>query len=61
MTVNVLFQINPNTSAKITEMVWDHPFKTSEFFRVGGVKNLPNLPTDNSKKMPTEGGRGQKS
>ena len=29
----------------------DHPFKTSAFFRGGGVKNLPNL--------PTEGGRGQ--
>ena len=26
-----------------------------------GVKNLPNLPTDSSKKMPTKGGRGQKS
>ena len=27
----------------------------------GGVKNWPNLPTDSSKKLPTEGGRGQKS
>ena len=23
----------------------DHPFKTSAFFRGGGVKNWPNLPT----------------
>ena len=34
----------------------DHPLKTSSFFRGVGVKNLPNLPTDSSKKMPTEGG-----
>ena len=35
-----------------------HPFKTSAFFSGGGVKNLPNLPNlpmDSSKKMPTEG------
>ena len=25
-----------------------------------GVKNLPNLPMDSSKKIPTEGGRGSK-
>ena len=25
-----------------------------------GVKNWSNLPTDSSKKLPTEGGRGQK-
>ena len=31
----------------------DHPFKTSAFFRGEGVKNLPNLPTDSSKKLPT--------
>ena len=35
----------------------DHPFKTSAFFRGEGVKNLPNLPTDSSKKLPTEGSR----
>ena len=34
----------------------DHPFKTSGFLRGGGVKNLPNLPTDSSKKLPTVGG-----
>ena len=34
----------------------DHPFKTSAFFRVGGDKNLPNLPTDSSKKLPKVGG-----
>ena len=28
--------------------------------RGGGVKNLPNLQTGSSKKMPMEGGRGQK-
>ena len=33
----------------------DHPFKTSTFFRGEGVKNLPNLPTDSSKKMPSVG------
>ena len=36
--------------------LWDHPFKTSALFRGGGVKNLPNLPTDSSKKLPTVGG-----
>ena len=34
----------------------EHPFKTSPFFRGGGVNNLPNLPTDSSKKLPTVGG-----
>ena len=34
----------------------DHPFKTSASFRGEGIKNLPNLPTDNSKKLPTVGG-----
>ena len=34
----------------------DHPFKTSTLLRGGGVKNLPNLPTDSSKKLPTVGG-----
>ena len=37
-------------------MYWDHPFKTSAFHRGEGVKNLPNLPTDSSKKLPREGG-----
>ena len=31
------------------------------FLKGGGVKNWPNLPMDNSKKLPTKGGRGQKS
>ena len=35
--------------------VRDHPFKTSAYFRGGGVKNWPNLPTDSSKKLPTVG------
>ena len=39
----------------------DHPFTTSAFLRGVGVENWPNLPTDISKKLPTEGGRGQKS
>ena len=42
-------------------IVWDHPFKTSACPRGGGVINLPNLPTDSSKKLPTVGDRGQKS
>ena len=40
--------------------VRDHSFRTSPFLRGGGVKNWPNLPTDSSKKLPTQGGRGQK-
>ena len=32
-------------------MVRDHPFKTSAFIRGGGVKSLPNLPTDSIKKL----------
>ena len=39
----------------------DHPFKTLAICMGGGVKNWSNLPTDSSKKMTTEGGRGQKS
>ena len=35
--------------------IWDYPFKTSAFYRSGRVKNLPNLPTDSSKKLPTGG------
>ena len=38
------------------QVLREHPFKTSPFFRGGGVKNLPNLPTDSSKKLPTVGG-----
>ena len=34
----------------------DYPFKTSACSRGGGVKNLPNLPTDSTKKLPTVGG-----
>ena len=37
-------------------LVRDHPFKTSACSRGGGVKNLPNLPTDSTKKLPTVGG-----
>ena len=35
-------------------------FKTSACLRGGGVKNLPNLPTDSTRKLPMVGGRGQK-
>ena len=42
-------------------MIWDHPFRTSALFRGGGVKNLPNLPTDSSKKLPMVGGVGVKN
>ena len=34
----------------------DHPFKMSALFSGGGVKYLPNLPTDRSKKLQTVGG-----
>ena len=40
------------------DILRDHPFKTSAFLRGRGVKNLP---TDSSKKLPTEGSRAQKS
>ena len=39
----------------------DHPFKMSACSRGEGVKNLPNLQTDSTKKLPMVGGRGQKS
>ena len=34
----------------------DHSFKTSASLKGAGVKNLPNLPKDSSKKLPTVGG-----
>ena len=34
----------------------DLPFETTVCFRGGGVKNLPNLPTDSTIKLPTVGG-----
>ena len=42
-------------------VIRDHPFKTSAFFRVVGVKNLPNLPTDSSKKTADSKGVGIKN
>ena len=42
--------------AIIVNAIRDHPFKTSACLRGGGVKNLPNLPTDSTKKLPTVGG-----
>ena len=42
--------------ATICHLLRDHSFKTSACLRGGGVKNWPNLPTDSSKKLPTEGG-----
>ena len=47
-------------ASRLLILLWDHPFKTSAICRGGGVKNWSNLPTDSSKKLPTEGGRGQK-
>ena len=40
----------------ISFVLRDHPFKTSACSRGGGVKNLPNLPTDSTKKLLTVGG-----
>ena len=34
----------------------DHPAKMSACLRGGGVKNLPNLPMDSTKKLPRVGG-----
>ena len=45
---------------KIEILHKDRPFKTSAFFRGGGVKNLPNLPTDSRIKLPTVRGEGSK-
>ena len=47
------FYILPHTTINLLR---NHPFKTLAFFRGRGVKNLPNLPTDSSKK--TANGRG---
>ena len=44
------------SSCFIRISIRDHPFKTSACLRGGGVKNLPNLLTDNTKKLPTVGG-----
>ena len=52
---------NLRSDIPVSTEVRDHPFKTSPFFRGGGVKNWPNLPTDSSKKLPMVGGKGQKS
>ena len=53
--------IGPGKYGKKNKRIRDHPLKTSACLRGGGVKNLPNLPMESSKKLPTEGGRGQKS
>ena len=41
---------------KLENYLRDHPFKMSAYFRGEVVKNLPNLPTDSSKKLPIVGG-----
>ena len=46
---------------KLIRVLRDHPFKPSACLRGRGVKNLPNLQTGSTKKLPTIGGRGQKS
>ena len=51
---------NANTSSLTNQGMYDpfrdHPIKTSACLRGGGVKNLPNLQTDSTKKLPTVGG-----
>jgi hypothetical protein len=42
-------------------IVRDHPFKTSACLRGGGVKHLPNLPTDSTKKNANGRGVGVKN
>ena len=37
------------------KQIRDHPFKTLACFRGGGVKRLPNLRKDSTKKLPTVG------
>ena len=49
------------TALKVVLLKRDHPFKTSEFFRGGVVKNWSNLQTDSSKKRPTRREEGSKS
>ena len=48
--------LNELARLRIVTILRDHPFKTSACLRGGGVKNLPNLPTDSTKKLPTVGG-----
>ena len=50
-----------NIESHFVKVLRDHPFKTSAFLRGGGVKNLPNLPTDSSKNCRWQGGRAQLS
>ena len=50
------FNINDISLTSDHHKYRDHPFKTSAFFRRGGVKNWSNLPTDSCKKLPTGGG-----
>ena len=50
------------THKRVTYSIGDHPFRTSAFLGDGGggrVKNWPNLTTYSSKKLPTDGGRGE--
>ena len=55
--LDILMTWGSRTTIKI---IREHPFKTSAFLRGEGVKNWSNLPTNSSKKLPTEGGWGQK-
>ena len=45
---------------KSYNLLREHSFKTSAICRGEGSKIGSNLLTDSSKKLPTEGGRGQK-
>ena len=48
---NFIFEISRNkTDISFSPILKDNPFRTSAFFRGGGVKNWPNLATDSSKK-----------
>ena len=67
-----LFSADPRVSLKKNQIIFDlksikktglkssilrdHPFKTSARLRGGGVKNLPILLTDSTKKLPMAGG-----
>jgi hypothetical protein len=48
-------QINTLKERVMKKEIREHPFKTLAFF-TGGIKNLLNLLTDNSKKLKTGGG-----
>ena len=54
--IRLKMHVTASLMKPLTMPVRDHPFKMSACLRGGGVKNLPNLPTDSTKKLPTVGG-----